>query len=162
MGNKIAVICVVIAVVAFAYKFFKKRAAMRSVVSPRGGQSRVKVALKNLRMARAEIGDATFREFAILLSRALKIYIRSAYGFPALSTTSEEIVGKLIANGTNDWSVIGPVAEIFRLADAVKYSQRRISVLQQRGIYRKACRFILFSERSIVKNVRVPEENRTL
>ncbi|MDR1432719.1 MAG: hypothetical protein LBI61_00010 [Puniceicoccales bacterium] len=108
---------------------------------------RMRLALKNLRLARAQMAASNSQEFARLLSRALRIYILSAYKLPSMRTTSEEIINRLLADATNDWSTIGLAAEIFRLADSAKYSPRRLSLPQQRGIYKKSCTFVLLSER---------------
>lgn len=119
----------------------RKAATVRSEPSPMG------LALKNLRLARAQISDSNFLEFSKLLSRAMRIYILSAYKLPSPRITSEEIIDRLLANASNDWRIIGLLAEILKLTDSVKYSKRRLSLPQQRGIYKKACSFVLLSER---------------
>jgi hypothetical protein len=109
--------------------------------------SRASATIKNLRLARAQMSSATCREFALLLSTALRTYIRAAYELPASRITSEEIVNGLLANAKNDLSVIGLFSEILKLTDSVKYSQRKLSMPQQKGIYKKTCRAIAESER---------------
>jgi hypothetical protein len=109
--------------------------------------SRVKKTIKNLRLARAQMSNSMFREFAQLLSKALRIYVLMAYKIPSTQITSEEIITRLMSDASNDWVTISLLAEVLRLTDSVKYSQRKISVPQQRGIYKKACRFVCLSER---------------
>jgi hypothetical protein len=64
-----------------------------------------------------------------------------------MKITSEETINKLLSNAQNDWSVISLLTEVLKLTDAVKYSQRKLSKIQQKGIYKKACKFVLLSER---------------
>ncbi|MDR1232664.1 MAG: hypothetical protein LBJ75_00130 [Puniceicoccales bacterium] len=103
--------------------------------------------LKNLRLARAQMTGATSYEFSKLLSSALKAYVRGAYKIPSSGVTSDEMVNRLLSDARNDWSIVGLFTEVIKLTDAVKYSQRKLSQMQQRGIYIKACRFVLLSER---------------
>jgi hypothetical protein len=62
------------------------------------------------------------------------------------------MIDELLADASNDWSIIGLLAEILKITDTAKYAKRKLSVPQQRGLYRKACRFILFSQRFLRKN----------
>jgi hypothetical protein len=93
------------------------------------------------------MSNSTSYEFSKLLSSALRAYACGAYKIPSSGVTSEEMVNSLLSDARNDWSIIGLFTEIIKLTDAVKYSQKELSKMQQRGIYIKACRFVLLSER---------------
>jgi hypothetical protein len=73
--------------------------------------------------------------------------VHGAYRISSSKTTSEETINNLLSNAQNDWSIISLLTEVLKLTDAVKYSQRKLSKIQQVGIYKKACRFVLLSER---------------
>ncbi|MDR0742219.1 MAG: hypothetical protein LBE98_02025 [Puniceicoccales bacterium] len=123
------------------FKHSRKHAETRTQVSLVG------LTLKNLRLARAQMSSSTSYEFSKLLSSALRAYVRGAYKIPSSGVTSEEMVNRLLSDAQNDWSIIGLFTEVIKLSDAVKYSQKKLSKMQQRGIYIKACRFVLSSER---------------
>ncbi|MDR2776966.1 MAG: hypothetical protein LBB17_02895, partial [Puniceicoccales bacterium] len=123
------------------FEHFKKH------VETRPRPSLVGLTLKNLRLARVQMSGSMSHEFSKLLSSALKTYVCGAYKIPSSGVTSEEMVNRLLSDARNDWSIIGLFTEVIKLADAAKYSQKKLSKMQQRGIYIKACRFILLSER---------------
>jgi hypothetical protein len=116
-------------------------------VEMRPRPSLVGLTLKNLRLARAQVSSPTSYEFSKLLSSALRAYACGAYKIPSSGVTSEEMINGLLSDARNDWSIIGLFTEVIKLTDAVKYSQKKLSKMQQRGIYIKACRFVLLSER---------------
>jgi hypothetical protein len=88
-------------------------------------------------------------EFSCLLSHAVKVYIGAACKIPAQHMSSEEIIDKLLSDSANDWSTMGLLAEVLKTTDSGKYAKRKLSAAQQMGIYKKACRFIILSERSL-------------
>lgn len=110
-------------------------------------QTLVGLALKNLRLARAQMSGSTSYEFSRLLSSALRVYACGAYKISSSGVTSEEMINRLLSDARNDWSIIGLFTEVIKLTDAAKYSQKKLSKMQQRGTYIKACRFVLLSER---------------
>ncbi|MDR1890659.1 MAG: hypothetical protein LBQ23_00535 [Puniceicoccales bacterium] len=141
----IVIFALVLMVLALARRCKFKSAKKRTEMRPR--PSLINLTINNLRLARAQISDSTFHEFSKLLSFALKVYVRGAYKIPSMKITSEETINKLLSNAQNDWSVISLLTEVLKLTDAVKYSQRKLSKIQQKGIYKKACKFVLLSER---------------
>jgi hypothetical protein len=139
-------------VLALAWLFFlvvkrRRLSRMKSAANRGAPRSAVGLTLKNLKLARAQISTATFREFSQLLSFALKMYIRAAHRLPSAIVTTEEMINGLMADASNDWSVISLLSEVLKLTDSVKYSQRKLSISQQRGLYKKACKFVILSER---------------
>jgi hypothetical protein len=109
--------------------------------------SPVKLTLTSVRLARAQISGSTFYEFSKSRSSALRLYIRLVYKIPSSRVTTEEIISKLLSKPQNDRSLISLLTEVLTLTDGVKYSKRTLSTTQQRGIYKKACKFVLLSER---------------
>jgi hypothetical protein len=93
------------------------------------------------------MSGTTSYEFSKLLSSALRDYAYGAYKILSSGVTSEEMINRLLSDAQNDWSIIGLFTEVIKLTDTVKYSQKKLSKIQQRGIYMKACRFVLLSER---------------
>jgi hypothetical protein len=132
---------------ALLFLKFRQLRAKKSPVQSAQTPSSLMSAVKNLKLARAQISSATSREFSQLLSNALKMYIRRRYKLPSLISTTDEITNRLLADASNDWSLISLLAEVLKLADSAKYSQRKLSIPQQRGAYKKACMFVLLSER---------------
>jgi hypothetical protein len=104
--------------------------------------------IDRLKSVRRGLSTSTSKEFSQLLADALRNYVHMAYKIPTDHRTSEEVVGRLLLDDpTNDWSVISLLAEVLKLADSVKFSPRELSTAQRRGMYKKACRLVLSSER---------------
>lgn len=105
--------------------------------------------LPKLKLARKEICDDGGNKFIINISRVLREYLSDIYHVDALSITTEELVKVLLADAKNELNVISNISEVLRLSDMVKFSQRKLSIMQQRGIYKKILRFILSMERKL-------------
>ncbi|MDR2737834.1 MAG: hypothetical protein LBB18_02730 [Puniceicoccales bacterium] len=149
MNSKIAAFFFLVSLAVFCFFFSRNRRLAREKLAAarKPKPSAVLLALKNLRLARQQISVATSREFSQLLSDALRTYTHSAYKLPSSIATTEEIIDKLLSDATNDWQLISLLSEILKLTDSVKFSRRKLSIPQQNGLYGKACRFVLLSER---------------
>ncbi|MDR0693106.1 MAG: hypothetical protein LBF49_00840 [Puniceicoccales bacterium] len=148
MAGKVTVI-ILLAVIWVLLILARRRNARRGKkhVETWTRPSLVGLTLKNLRLARAQVSGPTSYEFSKLLSSALRSYACGAYKISSSAVTSEEMINRLLSDARNDWYIIGLFTEVIKLTDAVKYSQKKLSKMQQRGIYIKACRFVLLSER---------------
>ena len=148
-----SVIVISVIILIFAYLLYKKkRCARPAYESTLNNESIVKKTLENLKSARTQISCQSYREFSNLLAQALREYIQAAYGISSFITTTEELTKHMLANAKNDLNLISNVTDVLRVIDSVKYSKRKLSIVQQRGLYKKACRFILLSERFFRKN----------
>ncbi|MDR1413737.1 MAG: hypothetical protein LBI56_02240 [Puniceicoccales bacterium] len=141
-----AIVCALLSLLLFTFFLRRKTKCEKRKPSP------IKISplgafRKDLRQIRQQMSAATSQEFSRLLSRALKIYLGATLGIPSLKMSSEEIIDKLLSSTVSDWTIASLLAEILQITDSVKYSKRRLSLLQQRGIYGKACKFIILSER---------------
>lgn len=142
--NILIIIAVLIFLLVVRYIFKKKRNIV--IVCKR---SRITVFLPKLRLARKEICDDGGNVFIINVSRVLREYLSDVYHIDALSITTEELIKCLLADAKNELHVISSISEVLRLSDTVKFSQRKLSVIQQRGIYKKVLRFVLSMERKL-------------
>ncbi|MDR1255789.1 MAG: hypothetical protein LBJ94_02620 [Puniceicoccales bacterium] len=104
--------------------------------------------IKNLRTARNNIGKNSSLAFIGLLTSAIETYLAAEFKYVDSAKTSDEILGKFVHDVTNDWTASSLITEIFSLADQVKFARRELSIQQQRGLYKKACRLILNVSRS--------------
>ena len=140
---------IIIAVLIFilvAWYIFRKRNNTVVVVVKK---SRVAVFLPRLKYSRKDICDDGGNEFIIKISQVLREYLSEVYHIDALSITTEELVKVLLADAKNELNVISSISEVLRLSDTVKFSQRKLSIMQQCGIYKKILRFILSMERKL-------------
>lgn len=142
--NILIIITVLIFLLVVRYIFKKKRNIV--IVCKR---SRITVFLPKLRLARKEICDDGGNVFIINVSRVLREYLSDVYHIDALAITTEELIKCLLADAKNELHVISSISEVLRLSDTVKFSQRKLSVIQQRGIYKKVLRFVLSMERKL-------------
>lgn len=139
---------IIIAILLFllvSWYIFRKRNNTVVVVK----KSRVAVLLPKLKLSRKDICDDGGNEFIIKISLVLREYLSEVYHIDALSITTEELVKVLLADAKNELNVISSISEVLRLSDTVKFSQRKLSIMQQRGIYKKILRFILSMERKL-------------
>lgn len=142
--NILIIITVLIFLLVVRYIFKKKRNIV--IVCKR---SRITVFLPKLRLARKEICDDGGNVFIINVSRVLREYLSDVCHIDALAITTEELIKCLLADAKNELNVISSISEVLRLSDTVKFSQRKLSVIQQRGIYKKVLRFVLSMERKL-------------
>ena len=143
-----SVIVVSVIILIFVYLFYEKKKRAKPVCESSSiNVSIVQKTLENLKSARAQISCQSYQEFSNILAQALREYIQTAYGISSFITTTEELTKYMLANEKNDLSLISNVTDVLRVIDSVKYSKRKLSIVQQRGLYKKACRFVLLSER---------------
>ena len=144
MNIQIIIIAILLFLLVSLY-IFRKRNNTVIVVK----KSRVAVLLPRLKYSRKGICDDGGNEFIIKISLVLREYLSEVYHIDALSITTEELVKVLLADAKNELNVISSISEVLRLSDTVKFSQRKLSIMQQRGIYKKILRFILSMERKL-------------
>ena len=143
-----SVIVVSVIILIFVYLFYEKKKRAKPICeSTLNNESIVKKTLENLKSARTQISCQSYQEFSNLLAQALREYIQAAYGISSFITTTEELTKHMLANAKNDLNLISNVTDVLLVIDSIKYSKRKLSIVQQRGLYKKACRFILLSER---------------
>lgn len=142
------VIIIPIVILIFVYLLYKKKKRSKSICeSSPNVSSIIQKTLENFKSARAQISCQSYQEFSNLLAQALREYIQAAYGISSFITTTEELTKHMLANAKNDLNLISNVTDVLRVIDSVKYSRRKLSIVQQRGLYKKACRFVILSER---------------
>lgn len=142
------VVIVPIVILIFVYLLYKKKKQSKLVCEiTQSNVSIIQKTLENLKSARAQISCQSYREFSNLLAQALREYIQAAYGISSFITTTEELTKHMLANAKNDLNLISNVTDVLRVIDSIKYSKRKLSIVQQRGLYKKTCRFVLLSER---------------
>ncbi|MDR0679682.1 MAG: hypothetical protein LBF42_01430 [Puniceicoccales bacterium] len=110
--------------------------------------SNLKLAIKDLRIARDNVGKNSNVAFIALLISAIKNYLAAEFKYVDSSKTSDEILSKFVHDVTNDWTASSLITEIFSMSDQVKFAKRELSVSQQKGLYKKACRLVLSVSRA--------------
>ncbi|MDR0595387.1 MAG: hypothetical protein LBF94_01650 [Puniceicoccales bacterium] len=110
--------------------------------------SNLKLAIKDLKIARDGIGKNSSVAFIALLIFAIKNYLAAEFKYVDSSKTSDEILAKFVHDVTNDWTASSLITEIFSLSDQVKFAKRKLSISQQKGLYKKACRLVLSVSRA--------------
>ncbi|MDR3273999.1 MAG: hypothetical protein LBS87_01535 [Puniceicoccales bacterium] len=146
MKSAILYLLVGIALSAVAYKLVKRKAKIPKQI--KATPTSLKLAIKNLKIARGNIGKNSSFTFIGLLTYAIKCYLSAEFKYVDGAKTSDEILAKFVFDITNDWLASSLITEIFSLADQVKFAKRELTVQQQRGMYKKACRLILNVSRS--------------
>jgi hypothetical protein len=137
--------------VAIIWKFIAEKRAKASQRVEKA-PSPLKSAIGDLKIARKNIGKNLSKTFVNLLASAIKRYLSVEFKYIDEAKTSDEILAKFAHDATNDWGISGLAAEIFSLSDRVNFAKRELTVAQQRGMYKKACRLILGVSRSRKKH----------
>jgi hypothetical protein len=106
-------------------------------------QTSLKVAIFELKTAKKSIGDDSAMIFVELLTIAIKNYLSAEFKYVNDAKTNGEIVEMFTKDIANDWETSGLLAEIFSISDEIKFAARKLSLRQQRGIYKKAWLFVL-------------------
>ncbi|MDR2720816.1 MAG: hypothetical protein LBB15_00815 [Puniceicoccales bacterium] len=136
-----------VALVVIIWKYFSKKIAKVPRQTERK-LSPLKIAIGDLKIARRNIGKNSSRAFISLLIAAIRHYLSVKFKYIDGAKTSDEILAKLTHDITNNWKISSLATEIFSLSDRVNFAKRELTVAQQRGIYKKACKLILEISRS--------------
>lgn len=103
----------------------------------------IKETLDSLKIVKKSIGKDSYETFAVLLSNTLKKYLSYEFKYIKNTYTNDEILKKFNSDIKNDWEDSSSVTEILSLTEKVKFAKKKLSILQQRSLYKKTCLIIL-------------------
>lgn len=78
-----------------------------------------------------------------MLSSILRTYLSQIFPYVHIEMTDPEIIEALRKDANNDWQILSQISEIFSLTERVNFAKKKLSVAQQRGLYKKTGRVIL-------------------
>ncbi len=122
------------------FKFFRRSKTFKkneNIISP------FKKILLDLKIAKKDIGIESYESFAVIISNVLKKFLIKNFRYIKLEMTNNEIINALNKDASNDWKTLSMITEILSITEKVEFSKKTLSVVQQRGLYKKTCQVIL-------------------